>query len=169
MKGFGVELIPLCETDLEMVRLWRIDSEVAQFMEFQSHIDELAQQTWFLNLQNAHYFVIIKDSIPVGLINLKDVDLKNGTAESGLLIGDAAFRGTGVALGASILLLDFAFEQLGLKSVTAKMNRHHTDAISYNQFLGFHFDRELSETFQLWVLTKENYQRKRANLVKILG
>lgn len=168
MKGFGVELVPLNFAHLEMVRLWRNDAKVAQFMEFQSHIDAQAQQKWFSRLQNTHYFVFFKDSIPVGLINLKDVDQKIGTAESGLLIGHAAFRGTGVALGASILLLDFAFNQLRLTSVTAKMNRYHADAISYNQFLGFQLERERSDTFQIWVLTKEIYLQKRENLVKLL-
>lgn len=168
MKGFGVELVPLNSAHLEMVRLWRNDEQVAHFMEFQSHIDEQAQQTWFSNLQNAHYFVFYTQEVPIGLINLKEVDLVGGTAEAGLLIGNAAFRGTGVALGASILLLDYAFDQLGLSIINAKMHHTHTDAIAYNQFLGFQFEKPLSESFQLWVLTKEIYLQKRENLVKLL-
>jgi RimJ/RimL family protein N-acetyltransferase len=52
---------------------------------------------------------------PIGLANLNDLDRHNGTAEYGIVIGEADARGRGTE--ATILMLDYAFTALGLHSV----------------------------------------------------
>lgn len=168
MKGYGVELKLLSEETLELVRNWRNDTQIAQFMEFRDYISEQDQIHWFSNLQNAYYFVIYSTGIPVGLIDLKKLDEQRTTAESGLLIGNKEFLGTGIALGASILLLDFAFHELYLQTVTAKINKHNSEAIKYNQLLGFEKQKNLSGDFEEWQINQRQFLSKRSVLEKIL-
>jgi diamine N-acetyltransferase len=54
---------------------------------------------------------------PIGTTALLDVDLRNGTAEFGIIIGEAAARGQGYGTDVTRLMLDYAFTALGLRSV----------------------------------------------------
>ncbi|MCO5261131.1 MAG: GNAT family N-acetyltransferase [Crocinitomicaceae bacterium] len=168
IKGFGLELHPLSEDLLETVRQWRNNQFVAQYMEFQEEISVESQQKWFQSIENAHYFVIFSENKPIGLIDVKKIDYQSKTAESGLFIGDSTFIGSGIALGASILLLDYAFTTLKLENVTAKINKNNKVAEQYNQLLGFQKTQAINDLFDYWVLSKENYQQKRPTLVKIV-
>lgn len=168
MKGYGVCLEPLSEANLELVRQWRNSAAIAQFMEYQHQISPEAQLTWFRSLQAAHYFVIYAANSPCGLIDLKRIDLESKSAEAGLFIGDAQFLGTGIALGASILLLDFAFEQLHLETIHAKMHKDNREAKQYNQLLGFQYVEKLNNPFELWELKRSDYLKKRPRLEQFL-
>jgi RimJ/RimL family protein N-acetyltransferase len=168
MKGFGLELKPLSESTLEQVRQWRNDEQTSRYMEFRNEISVEDQQKWFSSILNAYYYVIYSDSIPVGLIDLKKIDLNKKTAESGLLIGNKEFIGTGIALGASILLLNFAFDQLKLEVVTAKIGKENYEAEKYNQLLGFELSQSMNDDFRMWELRKEVYHRKKITLISFL-
>lgn len=168
MEGFGLILTPLSEADLEQVRQWRNDEQTARYMEFRNEISPEDQKLWFLSLKNAHYFIITTDSVPVGLIDLKKIDEIKKTAESGLLIGNKKFVGTGIALGASVLLLDFAFERLKLEAVTAKISTDNNEAEKYNRLLGFKPEKSLNDRFNEWVLTRAAYQITRKQLIRLL-
>lgn len=166
MEGSGLNLIPLSGETLEQVRIWRNDPYIARFMEFQEEISVEAQQKWFHSLQNAHYFVIYVDTLPIGLIHLKNTTKE--TAESGLFIGNEKFLGTGIAYEASLLLLDFAFNELKLLTVTAKVHVQNKVAEDYNQLFGYKFNQAINENFNEWVLTSEDYSNKRKYLQMIL-
>lgn len=168
MKGFGLELVPITEELLETVRLWRNDAVVAQFMEFKQEISVSDQQKWFNSIQNDYYFVIKSAETPIGLIDLKKIDRYTKSAESGLFIGNKPFLQSGIALGASILLLDFAFGELKLNTVTAKIKKDNSEAEKYNQFLGFKRMETIRGDFQYWELKKELYFINREKLVKLL-
>lgn len=168
MKGFGIRLEPLSGKTLELVRQWRNDAVTSRFMEFRNEITPEAQQKWFDSIRNAYYFVIFSGPTPVGLIDLKKIDVDRRTAESGLLIGNKDFIGTGIALGASVLLLDFAFDRLALETVTAKISRDNSEAERYNGLLGFRPGTPVNERFQNWVLTKAAYFEKRNSLLMFL-
>lgn len=169
MKGFGITLEPLSVKTLELIRQWRNDEVTSRFMEFRGQITPEAQQKWFDSIQDSYYFVIVSGSTPVGLIDLKKIDADRRTAESGLLIGNKDFVGTGIALGASVLLLDFAFDKLELETVTAKINKDNSEAERYNGLLGFKPGRPINEGFRNWVLTKAAYFEKRNHLLTFLA
>ena len=54
---------------------------------------------------------------PIGTTYLTDIDHRHGSAEFGILIGEARDRGQGYGAEATRLMLDFAFSALGLHSV----------------------------------------------------
>lgn len=61
--------------------------------------------------------VIEWDGQPVGLIGLLNIDKKNGKAEYYIAMGEASTKGKGVAFRASVWLLRYAFQELGLNRV----------------------------------------------------
>lgn len=54
---------------------------------------------------------------PIGTVGLFDINERNGRAEFGIFIGEAAARGKGYGTEATRLLLDYAFTALGLRNV----------------------------------------------------
>jgi len=54
---------------------------------------------------------------PIGLAYLADIDYRNRSAEFGVVIGEAVFRGKGYGTETTRLVLDYAFTALGLHNV----------------------------------------------------
>jgi RimJ/RimL family protein N-acetyltransferase len=54
---------------------------------------------------------------PIGTVSLFNLDYHNGLADFGILIGEPTRRGTGYGTEATLLMLDYAFTALGLRSV----------------------------------------------------
>lgn len=55
-----------------------------------------------------------ENDLPIGWVALIDVDYQHGFAESGSFFGDPAYRGNGYGSEAKHLLLEYAFDRLGL-------------------------------------------------------
>ncbi|HVX30370.1 MAG TPA: GNAT family protein [Nitrolancea sp.] len=54
---------------------------------------------------------------PIGTTELHDLDFRNGTAEFGILIGEAKARGKGYGSETAYLMLDYGFTALGLHNI----------------------------------------------------
>ena len=134
----GVTLKRLEEKDLEMLRTWRNDPKIRRVMFFQEDITRDMQLKWFTSLSELdYYFVIETDKKPVGLIHLNIDEKDRDSAFAGLFIHDDSYWGTQVPVYSSLALLHFAFEDLDLKQVLAKVRKDNSAAIRYNQSLGF--------------------------------
>ena len=77
-------------------------------------------------------------------------------------------RGTGLAFSASLLLLEFAFKELGLKELFAKVKNDNIQAQDYNKLLGFQEKRKLTNDFSQWSLEKDNYELKMPFLKRLM-
>lgn len=170
LKNFGVTLESLSPETIELIRNWRNDPEINKFMDYKKTISFDEQKLWFEKIQkeNSNYFLIRKGDQPIGMIHIEKIDLKNHSAHVGLFIGDSTYQGTGVALSASLSLLEYAFETLNLHLVLAKVKNDNTQAIDYNQFLGFEKQERLNDDFSYWILTKEKFKSRKEVLLKYL-
>ncbi len=61
--------------------------------------------------------VIEVDGIPIGLIGLLQIDKKNKKAEFYICIGKSQYRGKGIALKASRMLVNYGFNKLLLNKI----------------------------------------------------
>lgn len=171
LHGFGLELESLREETAELLRTWRNNPRILQQMEYRDVISEAQQQDWFRKIHKDNtyeYFIIYSGLVPIGMIHLSHIDVLEKTAEAGLFIGDDRFSGTGVALGASILLLDYAFERLGLQEVRAKVKDGNTEAETYNSLLGFVMKEQLRTGFNWWKLSVDVYEKKKKLLQALI-
>ncbi|MEO0038058.1 MAG: hypothetical protein RIQ59_1269 [Bacteroidota bacterium] len=170
LNNYNITLETLSEDKLEILRLWRNNEYVSKYMEFKEEISKEQQINWFTNInqEKEHYFIISKDNVLIGLIHINKINTEERNGEVGLFIGNKNFTGTGITIGASLNLLDFAFEKLQLKEVFAKINNANNNAIKYNSFLGFSSSHSLNKEFTLWKLTKESYQYSKPKLVNYI-
>lgn len=167
LNNYNITLETITEDKLEILRLWRNNKHVSKFMDFKEEISKEQQIIWFnnINQEKEFYFIIRKKDILIGLIHINKINAEESTGEVGLFIGNENFAGTGITLGASLNLLDFAFEKLQLNEVFAKINNANNNAIKYNSFLGFNRSHPLNNEFTIWKLTKESYQNSKPKLV----
>ena len=74
---------------------------------------------------------------PVGTTDLHDMDVRNGTAEFGILIGEADARGKGLGTEVTRLMADYAFSVLGLNNVMLRVHAYNAGAIRAYEKAGF--------------------------------
>ncbi len=170
IKNFGIILESLNLETAELIRNWRNNPQINKFMDYKKIISFEDQKLWFekIQKQNSNYFLIRKEDLPIGMIHIEKIDLEDCSAHVGLFIGDSTYQGTGIALSASLCLLEYAFETLNLHLVYAKVKNDNTQAIQYNQFLGFENHEKINDEFSYWILTAERFKLKKSTLLKYI-
>lgn len=86
------------------------------------------------------FTIMSSDDVPIGAVQLADIDPWARHAELGIFIGDPACRGHGLGTEAMRLLLDFAFRQLNLHKVWLTVDADNDPAIRCYVRLGFRRD-----------------------------
>ena len=124
---------------------WLNDPEVNQYLETrQSTIPELEQYIRDRRLREDCLFLGIfwkGTDEHIGNVKLEPIDRKVGTATIGILIGEKAFWGKGVATEVINLVVDFVFETLKLHEVKLGVIAEHVVARHAYEKCGFRIDR----------------------------
>jgi len=144
LSGYKVELREVQQQDLELLRLWRNDPKISQFMLSREFISTEQQQAWFNKIQSdpkQQHFIIAYKGQEIGSANIQlysGESLQNAAIiEPGLYIYDDKYRGNVLAFAPTLLLNDYCFEQLGVKYLKAVVKSDNLAALNYNQKLGY--------------------------------
>jgi N,N'-diacetyllegionaminate synthase len=135
-----VRLRPLEEGDAERIVGWRSRPDVASQLFAESSPTRAQHDAWFHALQQRTdrlEWVVCDRGRPVGTIGLASLDLAAKRAEYGIMLGEPEARGRGVALAASIIVLDFAFDALDLEQIVLEMFSDNGRAGRLYERLGF--------------------------------
>ena len=122
---------------------WLNDPEVTRYLEVGKRpVTREAAAAYvrrFLDGSAGRLFAIIDQASGrhIGNVTLNHVDVRQGTADTGLMIGDTSFWGRGYATEAWRLLFGHAFETLGLRVMTAGAVVGHEASIRALRALGF--------------------------------
>ena len=79
----------------------------------------------------------IKNKIPIGSVYLRDIDTNNLKAEYGIFIGEEAYLGKGIGTEVAKLMLQYAFDKLGLHKVILRVFAENNRAINSYRNAGF--------------------------------
>lgn len=154
---YGVTLRPLTHDKIEMVRLWRNDPKIQQYMEYREEITPEMQEKWFQRISSGGadlYFIIVFENTEIGLINVKDINQEKTEGESGVFIYDDRYLNRDISYRAHIALFDYLFEQLSFQRLRAHILTSNQRAIRFTEFLGY-TRNEGSQTE--YYLTRDNY------------
>ena len=170
IEQYGVKLIRLQEKDIELVRYWRNQSDIANFMEYRDDITPAQQINWFKSINNKlnYYFIIEYHTKKVGLINSKNYNPELGFSEGGIFIWDKNYIDSYVAIYSTLCLLNFIFYHLKIsKKSMARILRTNSRAIQYNKQIGYKLlpNQENIEN-QLYELSQEDYMKAGSKLNK---
>lgn len=164
LTKYGITLRRLTEDKIEMIRQWRNDPKIQQYMEFKDYITPEMQAAWFkrINNDNNYYFIIVYEGKEVGLINVKDVDYEQKTGEPGIFIYDDDCLDSDVAIRASLCMGDFIWNVLQMEKMYIHIMRDNIRAIKYNSLFGYKLaDGQEGVMNQLYVLTREDVKNNK--------
>lgn len=164
---YGISLVRLTHSRIEMVREWRNAPRIRNFMEYRETITPEMQEEWFarLNPESDFYFIIEYHQKPVGLIHTSGIDWTAQSGHSGLFIHRQELLGTHVPVLASLSMVDFFFHCCSLHTLHAKVMEENPVAIRYNAELGFKPSEPASgKRFRNYSLTKSDYISSTARL-----
>lgn len=172
VNKYGVTLRRLTEDKIELVRQWRNDPKISQFMEYREIITPEQQLTWFhrIDNENNYYFIIEVDGKEIGLTNVKDIDYKKKCGEPGIFIYDDAYLNGTYSFRTSMCLNDFIFEVLGLNYLYGHVLKNNKRAQRYNKTFGYKLvSGQENIDNQLHTLNKEDYYISKKQLIKLLN
>jgi UDP-4-amino-4,6-dideoxy-N-acetyl-beta-L-altrosamine N-acetyltransferase len=171
ISKYGVALIRLTEIDLELVRNRRNSEEINKYMTFQEYITPEMQLKWFLTINNPEnfYYVVEYKGDKIGLLNDKNIDWKEKTAEGGLFIWDERYINSEVPLMVSFLAHELAYYILGWKKTFITVRKDNLRAIEYNKAFGYQLLTEGETDLSVkMMLDKEHFLKKADKLRKFI-
>jgi len=170
IEQYGVKLKRVTLEDIEQVRLWRNQTDIANYMEYRNYITPEAQKEWFKTINNKYnyYFIIEFENKNVGVINAKNYSPEQGFGEGGIFIGDKNYINSFAAVFATLCLLNFMFITLKLCDRSrARILTTNKKVIHYNKLIGYKILPDQENVFnQLYELTLEDYIKQGAKLNK---
>ena len=178
ISNYDVSLELLTEDKIEMVRQWRNDPKIQQYMEYRDEITPEMQAKWFKKLNNGKdnfYFIIKYKGEEIGLIIVKDVDYEKKSSESGVFMYDDKYLNTDISYRAHIVMFDYMFDVVGLQTIYSHMLKSNKRAQRFGIFLCAHLMRvQENVENELYVKTRDDYFEntnrirfiKRYNLLK---
>lgn len=138
IENYGVRLKRLTKDKIEMIRIWRNDPKISQYMEFRDEITPKMQEKWFNSINNEDnmYYIIEYNGEEIGLINIKDIDHKKKSGESGVFIYSDKYLNSDISYRAHLCLFDYYFIDLGYTELHAHILESNKRASRFTEFLG---------------------------------
>jgi RimJ/RimL family protein N-acetyltransferase len=170
-QRYDILLEHLTFDKIELVRNWRNDSKIFQYMDFKEYISPEMQLNWFnkINNKNNYYFITIFNNENIGLVNIKDIDYTKKCGEPGIFIYEDKYLNTGVGIRMALCNIDFAFECLKLEYLSGHIMSNNKRAIHFNKALGFLIDEDQNDKVkQRYILTRQRYLEYKVKLIKLL-
>jgi RimJ/RimL family protein N-acetyltransferase len=128
------------------------------------------QKKWFSSLKKKYdyYFIIYYDNYPIGLTEIKNIS--NGIGNLGIFIADKdSLNIPLLSYRAIFTIIDFAFNTLKLKQLTATVLNNNPRAIKFNKSFGFQEVQNSKNAHTLhFILYKNEYEHKSKSIKKLL-
>lgn len=122
-KGERVRLVPLERPlHLENALRWLNDTSIVATVEFNWGVTRRQEELFFERIETEreselHWAILDDSDVHVGIISLKSIHWRLRLAEGGILIGERAAWGRGLATDAIRVRTRIAFDELGLHRV----------------------------------------------------
>ena len=151
-KGKKVILRPVEKTDAIHMYQYINDPEVSQFLGRVNLMTLAEEEEWVLNGAKAtHTNIVVAIEVIngpfIGTMGLHHINWVNQTAITGTCIGNKDFQGKGYGTDAKMLLLDYAFNTLGLRKICSGAFASNVKSIAFNQRCGYKIEGRLKKQF----------------------
>ncbi|TKH10399.1 GNAT family N-acetyltransferase [Bacillus wiedmannii] len=144
MENDKLSIRKIKESDIELIRKWRNQSEIKKYFINTENISELEQQKWFENylLKQDDIMFIVEEKVnfktAIGTVALYNINPNNNSVELGrLMIGSIPAQGKGLGKQATILACIYAFEVLKSSYIYLCVFRNNIKAIKLYKSIGF--------------------------------
>ena len=145
-------LRPLDLDDLDRCLVWINDPVVASQIGRHRPMSRTMEREWlsgqYRSASDISLAVILTDGDRhIGNIGLHSIDSDNRSAEFGILLGDETMRGKGYGTEAGRLILNYAFDELGVHRVMLRAYAFNAGALRMYAKLGFREEGRLRDAY----------------------
>lgn len=154
LKGKRIYLRPIEEGDLSACQRWINDPDCRRYLISQLPMNASSEQSWLksLNVSSnpstiALAIVLKRGDRFIGNTELHRIDWLNRHAESGAMIGEAGFRDQGYGSEAKTLMLEYAFNSLGLHRISSSVFAKNLRSLAYLKKAGYREEGVRRERF----------------------
>lgn len=145
LVGSKTILRPVELSDAPTLTRWMNDPVTRLYLTRRLPLTELNEKSFIekistLSVAPSSIVLIIEDKEcrkPVGVMGLHDIHWINRKAVTGTVIGEESYRGKGYATDAKMILLKYAFEDLGLHKITSHAFAANQKSIDYSKRCGY--------------------------------
>lgn len=150
LVGEKIYLRPITEEDTDDVLSWRNSKEVVDNFIYRNRITKEEHMDWLKNKVlkgSVHQFIIcaIEDDEMLGSVYMQNFDEESKKAEWGLFLNGNRAHGRGVGTEVGNLILEYAFDSLGLHKLTSRVLAYNKPCVRMNEKLCFKQEAYLRE------------------------
>jgi hypothetical protein len=127
---------------------WRMDPEVTRYMNTDPKLTMEGQKKWLASIESdrsVEYWLIEVKGRPAGVINLADINWKEGKSSWGYYVAEKDLRSFPLAISLEMNLYDYVFDTLGLQEVHGEVFRINRPILRLHLFCGCHVIEEKKE------------------------
>jgi RimJ/RimL family protein N-acetyltransferase len=147
ITGDHIILRPLNKTDIENRVRWFNDPDIRKTLIISEQFELKKTIRWFEKIQHdnsrVEFIMETPQKAPVGVIGLAGIDSTHRTAEIYLVIGQKEFWGKGLMFEAESLLINWAFNYLGLEKIWAEARPENIASLITMKKIGFNVEGTL--------------------------
>ena len=141
LRGQQIYLRPITTEDTELAVRWRNQPSVVVNFLYRKPITRKDHENWLANKVMkglVHQFIVCRneDDKPLGSAYLQNFDDESRRAEWGIYLGEEQTYGKGVGTEAGHLILDYAFNTLGLHKVVSRVLARNTASARMSEKVG---------------------------------
>lgn len=171
LANYAVQLSEVKASDCERVWQWRNLEHVRTQMKSRDTIQWQHHQQWFNTMlvdDKQQHFIINYKTAAIGVINIHaQQNLETAeTASIGLYISDTHYLNNILAFAPSLVMLDYAFNDLNILHLNSEVRRENQAAIRYNQQLGYQLTEHPSDNHMLSISLNQSEFEQAATKIK---
>ena len=139
----NIQLLPIDEIELYLLKKWQNDIDIKYpLMGFRFPIQTKSVEDWLEGIRqnngiNRIVYGIKSNDHSIGMISLHQIDYVNSKAMLGIYIAEKKEQNKGLGSKATKLMLDFAFNGMGLNRVGLEVLGSNKKAINLYKKIGF--------------------------------
>lgn len=152
-KGTKVGLRPLHEDDIPLLHEWANDKDLAQYVNNNLPLSLDQEKEWFKRASTATKtdmvlgIVEIENGTLIGTMGINKIEYPSATATTGAVIGNKEYRDKGYGTEAKMLLLEYAFKELGLRKIYSYVIEFNKRSIRYSEKCGYKEEARLPKHY----------------------
>lgn len=135
-----IELIEITYDDIELIRSWRNQAEVAKYMYTDAAISVEQQEVWYNQIKDdpsSQYWIVVYNDQKIGLASLSNISHTLSSCYWAFYLGDVSNQGAGIGSKIEFNVIDYVFNTLKLNKLRCEVMTFNEKVITMHEKFGF--------------------------------